>query len=65
MRQIVYDKSFEDFCDEDGRLVLDLEEYVKVLLEKGEDVEFLVTESLQELQGVSDDVLWWMGGFFR
>ena len=46
--EIVYDKSFGDFCNPNGMLILDLEEFIKEELTKGNKVEFKIDESLKD-----------------
>lgn len=47
MTTIIYDISFGDFTDDNGALILDVGDYIKILAENGEDVEVKITETLE------------------
>lgn len=47
-KEIQYDLSFKDFTDEDGMLILDLEEYIKQHAERGITIETKIVDSLAD-----------------
>lgn len=48
MSTITYDESFDDFTDEQGRLILDLADVIKTELLKGNTVEVVKIKSLDD-----------------
>ena len=47
MTTIIYDISFGDFTDDNGALILDGGDYMKILVKNGEDIEVKITETLE------------------